>query len=494
MSLVSILPSPSRQSSVTLIPWRAQVGPQLTAIQCDDVDELLYGGAVYGGKSDFLLGDFAQDVPRPYGKYWHGILFRKSYKALEDLIARSKVIYPQWFPGCKWTGSSKELEKAWIWPNGATLRMRHMDHSDDWQEYWGHAYTWIGWDELALWPDPTAYKMLKARLRSAQANIPNKRIRASANPGGPGHHWVRAYFKIDEYPLGGRIFEADDGSGMRRLFIRARMADNKIGMANDPNYERRMEGIGSPEMVRALKEGDWSIIAGSYFPEFSETRHVVAPVAIPDHWARIRAMDWGSAKPFCVLWLAVSDGSLPQFPRGALVVYREWYGWNGEPNVGCRLPAPAVGKGIRERERGEKLADEVLDPAAFARDGGPSIAERMELGFRRADNARVGKLGAMGGWDQVRERLRGDERGPQLFIFSTCPHLIRTLPALQHDPHRAEDVDTTAEDHAPDALRYGCMSRPMVRDKPGTPPPRFETQLTINELVKRATSRRISEG
>jgi hypothetical protein len=69
-------------------PWRAQPGPQLTAIQYDDIDELLYGGAVFGGKSDYLLGDFAQDVPGPYGKYWHGILFRKNYPQLEDLISR----------------------------------------------------------------------------------------------------------------------------------------------------------------------------------------------------------------------------------------------------------------------------------------------------------------------------------------------------------------------------------------------------------------------
>lgn len=475
-----------------MIPWRAQSGPQLTAIQHDLVDELLYGGAVYGGKSDFLLGDFAQDVPRPYGKYWHGILFRKSYKQLEDLINRSKEIYPQWFPGCKWTGSSKEIEKAWIWPNGATLKMRHMDSDNDWEEYWGHAYTWIGWDELALWSNPTAYKMLKARLRSAQANIPNKRIRASANPGGAGHHWVRAYFKIDEYPLGSHIFEADDGSGMKRVFIRARLQDNKIGMANDPGYERRMEGVGSPELVRALKEGDWSIIAGSYFPEFSETRHVVRPFEIPTYWARIRAMDWGSAKPFCVLWAAVSDGSLHEIPRGWLVIYREWYGWNGEPNVGCKMNAERVGAGIRELEGGEKIADEVLDPAAFARDGGPSIAERLDLGFRRADNSRVASGGRMGGWDQVRARLDGTET-PGLVIFSTCPHVIRTLPALQHDKHRPEDVDTEGEDHAPDTLRYLCMSRPVTRDKPKDQPARFPTDLTINELIKRQTQRRLAE-
>jgi hypothetical protein len=100
----------------------------------------------------------------------------------------------------------------------------------------------------------------------------------------------------------------------------------------------------------------------------------------------------------------------------------------------------------------------------------------------------------MGGWDQVRERLVGDAEGPQIVIFSTCTHIIRTLPALQHDPIRAEDVDTDAEDHAPDTLRYGCMSRPWVRDAPGVPKARFETDLTINELIKRAQRSRLEES
>jgi hypothetical protein len=284
------------------------------------------------------------------------------------------------------------------------------------------------------------------------------------------------------------------GNIHRAVYIPSRVQDNRILLAKDPGYIDRLHLVGSPNLVKAWLEGDWSVIEGAYFPEFSMDKHVIAPFEIPEHWARIRAMDWGSAKPFCVLWFAVSDGTVPAIPRGALVAYREWYGWNGEPNVGCKMVASAVGDGIRKLERGEKLSDEVLDPAAFSQDGGPSIAERLNLNFRRADNARVARSGAMGGWDQVRERLVGDERGPQLLLFSTCTHIIRTLPGLQHDANRPEDVDTDAEDHAPDTLRYGCMSRPWVRDAPNLPKPRFETQLTVNELLKRATQKRLAES
>lgn len=438
-------------------PWRAQTGPQLEAIRKHWVDELFYGGAVGGGKSDYLLGDFAQDVPSEWGPHWHGILFRRTYPELEELIGRSQEIYPPWFPGVRWLDS----KSTWIWPNGATLKMRYLESSTDWMRYWGHQYTWMGWDELPTWPDLTAYTKLKARLRSAHG-VPNKRIRSTGNPGGPGHQAVKSYFRIDQFPLGGMVFEE---GGAKRLFVRSRLADNAILLAGDPSYALRLKGLGSPDLVRAWLEGDWSVVAGAFFTEFASERHVVAPISLPKHWARFRAMDWGSAKPFSVGWYAISDGELTKFPRGAIIKYREWYGCK-EPNVGLKLTAEEVGDGIKSREEGESIAYGVLDPAAFAEDGGPSIAERIarrKVIFRAADNKRVAQKGAMGGWDQVRARLKGEEDKPMLYFFSTCVHTIRTLPALQHDGARPEDVDTDSEDHAADETRYACMSRPWIK-------------------------------
>lgn len=453
-----------------MIPWRAQQGPQLTAIQRHTVDELFYGGAVGGGKSDYLLGDFAQDVPSPWGSYWRGILFRRTYGELEELIERSKEIYPQWF-GISVAKCWSESKSTWTWPNGATLKMRYLEHANDWMRYWGHAYTWIGFDELPIWPDMTAYVKLKARLRSAHP-VPNKRIRATGNPGGPGHQAVMSYFRIDQHPLGGAVFEE---GGTKRLFIRSRLSDNRILMLNDPGYATRLSGLGSPELVRAWLEGDWSVVAGAFFTEFSSDKHVVAPLALPAHWARFRAMDWGSAKPFSVGWYAVSDGEMDRFPRGALIKYREWYGIKTDdtgkfqPNTGVKLTAEQVGAGIRDREGKDKVGKVnggVLDPSAFAEDGGPSIASRMGVTFRRADNKRVAHAGAMGGWDQLRARLIGEDDRPMLYFFSTCTHTIRTLPHLQHDTARPEDIDTDGEDHAADETRYACMSRPWIAGKP----------------------------
>jgi hypothetical protein len=492
---------PKRQGE----PWVAQQGPQLEAIRRHLVGELFFGGAVGGGKSDFLLGDFAQDVPQ-YGPAWQGILFRKSYPQLEELIARSKEIYPAWF-GLKpeaWSATAKQ----WNFPNGSVLKMRHAENDDSYMEYQGHQYTWEGFDELPHWATPNFYRQLKVRLRSAK-DVPNKRIRATGNPGGVGHGWIKQYWQIDKYPRGSQLILPEVAGGMTRMFVASKVTDNKILLANDPEYVLRLGDIGSPELVKMYLEGDWNVIAGAYFPEFSANKHVIEPFPIPSGWVKYRAMDWGSARPFCVLWFAVSDGSVYPYPPGALICYREWYGADPkEINIGLKLTAEEVAQGIKDRED-EKLDMGVIDPSAFKEDGGPSIASRMankKVYFHKADNNRKT------GWDMVRHRLKGFKDyddflnmtvvRPMIYFFANaCPDTVRTLPMLQHDRGKSavslEDVDTTGEDHAGDTVRYACMARPWVR--PGSPAsapaPQFagtiQSRQTINELIAAARKARI---
>jgi hypothetical protein len=409
-------------------------------------------------------------------------MVRRELTQLYDLIERSKQLYLPL--------RARFTDNVWRFPNGARLRFAYLERDADADAYQGHSYTRVYVEEIGTFPHAAPIKKLMATLRSARGVKVG--FRATGNPGGPGHAWVKARY-IDPAPQGWQII-VDPETGLDRVYIPSRLADNRILSEADPHYIGRLKASGSQELVRAWLEGDWSVIAGAYFPEFETAKHVIKPFEIPKHWARIRGGDWGSARPFCIHWAAVSDGSIESVPRGALVFYREWYGWNGEPNVGCTMTAQAVGAGVREREGDEQMADEVMDPAAFSHDGGPSIAERLGSNWRRADNSRVAKVGSMGGWDQVRERLRGHEGEPQIFFFSTCVHIIRTLPALQHDPHKPEDVQTDSEDHAGDCCRYICMSRPLVRDKHNAKPARFETDLTVNELIKRAQSKRLAEN
>lgn len=401
---------------------------------------------------------------------------------LDDAIERSHQVYTPL--GAKWN----DQKKTWRFEGGGRLRFRPLERTADADKYQGQNLSDACVEEAGNYPDPAPIDRLNGVLRSAQG-VPTQLI-LTGNPGGPGQLWIKQRY-IDPAPQGMKVLERKlpNGKAHRYVFIPSRVQNNRILMANDPEYINRLYLVGSPELVRAWLEGDWGVIAGAYFPEFRLDRHVVAPTALPEHWLRYRAMDWGSARPFAVYWIAVSDGELPQFPRGALIVYREWYGMQpDQPNVGLKLTAEQVGEGIVELDGRDAIRWSVADPSIFREDGGPSIGERMgQRGarFGPADNARIAKIGAMGGWDQVRARLVGDGEQPMLYVFSSCVHLIRTLPALQHDADRPEDVDTEGEDHAADALRYGCMARPYVINRPkAAERPRWLNEATAAEVFK----------
>lgn len=507
------------------VVWKPQPGPQTALIACP-VFEVFYGGARGGGKTDGALGEFIRHA-EDHGKNAIGLMVRRTLKQLRETMERSKLIY-------KPLGATfNETDKEWTFPNGARLVFAYLERDSDADNYQGHSYTRVYIEEIGNFPSATPIMKLMATLRSG-AGVPCG-FRATGNPGGAGHQWVKARY-IDPAPNGWKIITTEftnpftgEKVTRERVYIPSRLADNTyLG----GEYVANLHMSGNPELVRAWLEGDWNVIAGAFFPEFGP-RHIVKPFEIPKDWTRFRSMDWGSAKPFSVGWWAVSDGSLDAFPRGAIIRYREWYGWNGTPNEGLKLTAEEVGggytdpatkqwvPGIAEREAGETIAYGVLDPAAFNQDGGPSIAERILVGsqarvdhlrtidpktpvkavvFGKADNSRTAKVGAIGGWDQVRARLKGDGERPALYVFDTCTHLIRTLPGLQHDEARPEDVDTEGEDHAPDEARYGCMSRPFARSVEAPGPKNdaiygrgdgtMTSTLTFAEMIERQTKKR----
>jgi hypothetical protein len=450
----------------TEVIWRPQVGPQHALIKCP-FPEILFGGARGGGKTDGVLGKFAIKEAR-YGRGFNAVFFRREMPQADDLIERAKEIYVP--TGARWRDQSKQF----VMPHGGRIRFRPLENTAAAAKYQGQNITDIAVEEAGNFPSSAPIDMLFGTLRS-KAGVPAQMV-LTANPGGPGQQWIKARF-VDPAPLGLEPLPRTkiDGTPLqhRAIFIPSKLRDNRLLTQADPGYEDRLHLSGPPELVRAWIDGDWDAIFGAFFPEFSTKRHVIAPRELPSHWPRFRSFDWGSARPFSVGWWAVSDGSVPDIARGCIVRYREWYGMQpGQPNVGLRMTAEAIAAGIRQREAddpgGPMLG--VADPAIFTEDGGPSIAMRMSAApynviWRAADNKRVPGRGAMGGWDLVRQRLIGDvDDKPMILLFSTCRDLIRTLPALQHDAARAEDVDTDNEDHAADECRYACASRPWIRD------------------------------
>lgn len=459
------------------ILWAPQPGPQKALVDCP-LSEIFFGGARGGGKTDGVLGKWALKERR-YGHHFNAIMFRRTTVSSEDAIERSKEIYGPL------GGVYNESKLIWRMPNGGRVSFRYLDKPRDADEWQGRNVTDVWVEEAGQYPDSRAIDKLFGVLRSAHG-VPVQMI-LTANPGGPGQAWLRERYRLHPFPRAPQAVtrELDDGSLHRMAVIPSRITDNAILMASDPGYITRLRMVGGAELVRAWLEGDWSAIEGAFFAEWSEQRHVVRPFAVPADWMRFLSGDWGSAKPFSFGWWAVvSDDYKTEsgltLPRGCLVRYREWYGMQpGKPNTGLKLHAEAVGEGLASRAASDpKLSYGVLDPAAFAEDGGPSIAERITKGsggklyFRGADNKRVSQRGAMGGWDAMRSRLVGEaEDRPMIVCFSTCTDSIRTIPMLQHDQDRPEDLDTDMEDHAADEWRYACMSRPWVRQVTSRPQP-----------------------
>jgi len=438
--------------------FKPQPGPQHHFLTCP-ADIVVYGGARGGGKSFAALGEFwchAED----WGPHAKGLMLRRSREDLKDTIDVARQMYGD---AAEW----KDKEKQFRFRTGAVFHMAYLENDADAMNYQGWSLTRVYVEELTQYPSSAGIFRLFATLRTTSGA--RCQFRATCNPGGPGHHWVKSWI-IDN---GAYRPVKDLDTGLIRIFIPAKITDNPSLLNNDPNYVNRLRASGSPALVKAWLDGNWDIIEGAFFPEFDPTKHVITPPRIPLHWTRFRSMDWGSASPFSLGWWAVVQEDFihdkRRIPKNAIIRYREWYG-SSAPNKGLRLPADAVAKEVVRREtdgRGfrEPIAYGILDPAAFQVVSGPSIGEtfaRHGVFFRRADNSRVSTAKRMGGWDQVRWRLRGDEEGdPMIFFVDHCKDSIRTLPMQQHDENRPEDLDTEGEDHAVDEIRYACMSRPF---------------------------------
>lgn len=486
--------------------WKPQEGPQTALLQCP-VFEVFYGGARGGGKTEASIGDWLEHSST-YGEAAIGIFVRRKFKQLAEVIARTKQIFP------KLGGKYNEQKAEWRMPGGGRLKFVYLERDSDAEEYQGHNYTRIYVEEVTNFPSPAPINKLRATLRSG-SGVPVG-MRLTGNPGGPGHNWVKKRY-IDPDKKGYKIITEServeiDGEWQEvtldRVFIPSKLGDNTLLLRNDPTYVLRLRQSGSEQLVKAWLEGNWDIVDGAFFDEFDEELHVKPSNYIlqaTPQTIRFRSFDWGSAKPFSVGWYAICDGLWPvldPFPKGALFKYREWYGAKG-PNVGLKMTANEVqngvtinkvkvSEGILDMEAGERIRYAVADPSIFIRNGGPSIAESMaRCRWRRADNKREP------GWEALRQRLVGIDGRPMLYISDACEDTIRTLPVLQHDEKDAEDLDTDAEDHAADELRYAVMSRPWKPAEPAVPPssglPKLPAEMTFNELVARNTRARLAK-
>ena len=425
------------------VVFKPNTGPQ-TDFLASSEREVFYGGARGGGKSYAMLVD-----PLRYCSKTHhrALLLRRTMPELRDLITHSQRLYNRAFPGAKW----REQEKEWRFPSGAKIEFGYAENMTDALRYQGQSYTWIGIDELPQYPSPDIYNFLRSSLRSVDPNIPVF-MRATGNPGNIGSQWVKEMFVDPSEPNKAFTLNINTPTGNKtitRRFISAKLQDNPYLMQTD-DYYAMLASL--PEVQRKqFLDGDWAAFEDSAFPEFNKSTHVVEPFEVPKGWQRFRSADWGYSSPACVLWFAIDYDN-------NLWIYRELYT--------KKITADVFARKILELEKDEYIRYGVLDASTWAKRGdiGPSIAETMiQVGCRWRPSDRTPKS-RISGKLEIHKRLKLNDdkkKEPRLRVFSTCRNLIRTLPVLPLDENNPEDVNTDAEDHAYDALRYGCMSRPM---------------------------------
>jgi len=434
--------------------FKPNEGPQTDFLAAGE-REVLYGGSAGGGKSYAMLADPLRYMGHPS---FSGLLLRHTTEELRELIFKSQELYPKIWKGIKWS----ERKMQWVAPSGARLWLSYLDRDDDVLRYQGLAFSWIGFDELTQWATPFAWNYMRSRLRSTSADLPVY-MRATTNPGGRGHGWVKKMFIDPVVP--NKAFEATDietGQVLRypeghskagkalfkRKFIPARLMDNPY-LAEQGDYEAMLLSL--PEQQRRqLLEGDWDIKEGAAFTEFNRDLHVIEPFDIPNNWVKFRACDYGYGSKSAVVWIAVS-------PSEQLVVYRELYV--------SKVLATDLADMVLEAEAGDgTIRYGVLDSSLWHKRGdtGPSLAEQMIVRGCRWRPSDRSKGSRVAGKNEIHRRLQVDEftEEPRLVFFNNCTNIVAQLPSIPLDKKNPEDIDTLSEDHLYDALRYGIMSRP----------------------------------
>lgn len=442
--------------------------------------EILAEGNRGGGKSDFLLMDYAEDLDKGFGVAYAGVILRRELFELKEIIKKSQKYFKQLYPNAVYSKATR----TWTFPGGETLTFSQCANFDDYWKYHGQEFPWIGWDELTTHPTSECYEAMMSCCRSSIPGLV-PRIVSTTNPWGPGHSWVKARF-IDPAPRGSVI--TDPATGLTRVAIHADLKENKHLLAANPAYIAQLKSISNPLKRRAWLNGDWDIQIGAFFGECWGNKNIVKPFTPPQHWLKWRGFDWGSARPFSVGWYCMSDGNpLPDgrvFPRGAIIRYKEWYGADkSEANKGLYMRVSDIAAGILERDGGDKIDYSVADPAIFKQDGAESQAElfyNAGITFERGDNNRIA------GWELMREKMGSntDDAPPMFYVTENCLDFLRIVPALLFDERRPEDLDTDAEDHIADETRYALMTRPHPKDKSFTPNGR-ET-ITVKSILERA--------
>ena len=375
-------------------------------------DHTLYTGTRGPGKTDTQLMKFRKNVGQGYGPFWRGVILDQEYKNLDDLIMKSKRWFPAFGDGARFLNSTSQLK--WVWPTGEELLFRSASKEDDYWNYHGHEYPFLGWNELTKYPTLDLYDMFMSTNRTsfepsehpvhidaeylnefgayvlvspghphAQAmQLPPIKLEvfSTTNPYGPGHNAVRRRF-IDPAPYGQvvktEIEVVNPKTRKKEMVQKSQVSIFGSYIENPyltPEYIATLTSEKNKNRRKAWLTGSWDIVAGGALDDiWDKTRHVLPRFVVPHSWSIDRAYDDGSSHPFSVGWFAEADGTEAEIfdkatgefktfcpAAGSIIQIAEWYGSEIDEvtkmpsigtNKGLKLASRKIAKGIKLREK-----------------------------------------------------------------------------------------------------------------------------------------------
>lgn len=481
------------------VVWSPLAGSQSLVLSCP-CHHILYEGTRGPGKTDAQLMFFRKFVGRGYGQYWRGVIFDREYKMLDDLVSKSQRWFPKFKDGAKFMSSKADYK--WVWPTGEELMFRQVKKKADYWNYHGQEFPFIGWNELTKYPTPDLFEAMMSCNRSSfipaehspidyktgeRVLVPDIPlvVMSTTNPYGPGHNWVKSRF-IDAAEPGEVVRNVTNVFNPRtqqredvtKTQVRV-FGSYKENRYLSPEYVAELESIKDENKRRAWLWGDWDIVAGGALDDLWGQHLILPRFKVPKTWRIDRSFDWGSSHPFSVGWWAEANGeeaTLPDGtifcpPPGTLIRIAEWYGAQEIGlNKGLRLSAKEIAKGIKEREK--MLTEQGWIESRVK--AGPADNQISNVNEKDVESIKK-KMADEGvdwiesdkrpgsrtnGLQLIRDRLEASKtkEGPGLYFMDNCRAAIATLPVLPRDEDNEDDVDTEAEDHVYDDVRYRVLA------------------------------------
>jgi hypothetical protein len=320
-------------------------------------------------------------------------------------------------------------------------------------------------------------------LSTNRCSIPDvpRKYRATCNPAGVGHAWVKLYYIDATPPL--KVY-VDPETERTRTHIPSRLEENTALLEADPKYTKTILASvkDDPVKYKAWVLGEWDIIAGGALTDVWDTKaQILKPTPFPRSWKVYRSFDWGSAKPWCVTYAAEANGeqfdpdyNMPYIPPDSMIIIDEIYGWDGTPNQGDFATSDMIADRVLSKDEaikimyGVKVIAGPADTNIYEVRDGTSIANNMARDGLHWKRAYKGSGSRVAGLATLRKMLgaskRGDLESPGLWFFNTAKNHIRTFPEMQYDERKPEDINTELEDHAYDSTRY-MLTRKYTRLK-----------------------------